>query len=525
MAWVRTPIALFLVAVLAIGGVAVAAMAMRGAIRGSEALVTEEALALGEVERLRGLRERVSRKARTFLLVGDERFLRELRESESDFSDGLANLRARARQSEERELLQQLEEHERARRVVTEQLITVRRSVASIDSLARAHDRDLQPLLDALDTAIRKLVDYHRREVDQARAAASDEFSRATLFLLVAASVALVVAGLTSLVLARTLRRIEGRANRLLRERDRFFDLSIDMVCVAGTDGYFKQLNPAFEATLGYTRAELLEKPFLDFVHADDREATLKEVEKLSTGQPTIDFENRYTCKDGRFKWLSWHASAAPGGSIYAVARDITERKANQEKLEALTEELRVMAVVDELTGIHNRRGFNILAEQQLKQATRKRQKVVFFFADLDGLKRINDELGHDVGDRAIREAAIVLATAFRKSDIVARLGGDEFVVLATDGAGDEIEVLLTNRLYETVRQFNSKEPRLPFTLAMSIGSTIFDPEQPSTIDAILKSADEMMYAQKARRKEAAAASVPEQRSPLANGGTKVSSP
>lgn len=106
----------------------------------------------------------------------------------------------------------------------------------------------------------------------------------------------------------------------------RFFDLSLDMLCVADTSGYFRRLNPAFLATLGFNREEMLARPFIDFVHPDDVEATLDEVRKLAAGERTIDFENRYRCKGGHWKWLSWRAVAQSDGRIYAVARDETER-------------------------------------------------------------------------------------------------------------------------------------------------------------------------------------------------------
>jgi len=105
----------------------------------------------------------------------------------------------------------------------------------------------------------------------------------------------------------------------------KFFDLSIDLLCLAGVDGYFKALNPAWTRTLGYSEDELMSRPYVDFVHPDDRAATLTEANKLAMGFPIIHFRNRYMCKDGTFKWLAWTAGAATEeGLIYAGARDIT---------------------------------------------------------------------------------------------------------------------------------------------------------------------------------------------------------
>ncbi|HVF99784.1 MAG TPA: PAS domain S-box protein, partial [Chloroflexia bacterium] len=111
------------------------------------------------------------------------------------------------------------------------------------------------------------------------------------------------------------------------------FSLSIDLMCVAGLDGYFKQVNPAFEKTLGWTTAELTARPFVDFIHPEDRAATIAEMQTLSTGALTISFENRYRGKDGSYKWLMWNTTPAPEeGLLYAVAHDITRRKQIEEE-------------------------------------------------------------------------------------------------------------------------------------------------------------------------------------------------
>ena len=121
---------------------------------------------------------------------------------------------------------------------------------------------------------------------------------------------------------------------RLEEDRDQFFRLSLDLFCVAGFDGYFKVVNPAWERTIGYTNDELLAEPFVNFVHPDDRAATIAELSKIAAGERTISFENRYRCKDGSFRWMLWNAIPLIDRQLcYATARDITDRKRAEEAL------------------------------------------------------------------------------------------------------------------------------------------------------------------------------------------------
>jgi len=146
-----------------------------------------------------------------------------------------------------------------------------------------------------------------------------------------------------------------ARSEKSLGElEERFFDLAIDMLCVLDFNGHFKRLNPTWETTLGFTREELMWRPFIEFVHPDDRDRTLQQNRQVRGGGQARSFENRYVCKDGSYRWLVWNA--APDSSrnvIYSVARDVTERKRAEEERETLLQKLQTaLAEVRILRGI-----------------------------------------------------------------------------------------------------------------------------------------------------------------------------
>lgn len=164
-----------------------------------------------------------------------------------------------------------------------------------------------------------------------------------------------------------------------------------------------------------------------------------------------------------------------------------------EERLKAEAE-VRQLSLTDELTGLHNRRGFFVLAEQQLKIAQRTQTLCCLLFVDIDGLKQINDACGHETGDRLIADAAQALKQTFRDSDIVARLGGDEFVVLipaCLDKTDD-----FSMRLQMSIDRFNQMSDR-PYQLSMSVGVYYCTATEDASLEHFLTQADKLMYTHK----------------------------
>ena len=156
---------------------------------------------------------------------------------------------------------------------------------------------------------------------------------------------------------------------------------------------------------------------------------------------------------------------------------------------------LRSLSLIDDLTGLYNRRGFAELGEQHLKLAMRTNRAVTLVYVDLDRFKSINDSHGHLMGDQALIQVAKILQAAFRRSDIIARMGGDEFAVLALEASGDNAD-LLVDRLRTKVDEFNGVTAE-PYRLSMSLGVARFSAEARTKLDELLTAADTAMYTEK----------------------------
>jgi diguanylate cyclase (GGDEF)-like protein len=218
--------------------------------------------------------------------------------------------------------------------------------------------------------------------------------------------------------------------------------------------------------------------------HGDPKRSRTLELELYRKDGGTVPVE-------ANFGFLR-DATGQPTG-ILAIVRDITERKKAEDAL-------RAMSLTDDLTGLYNRRGFLMLAEQQFRIAKRAQRAMLLLFADVDGLKKINDTWGHSEGDRALIEAASLLKNTFREADIVARLSGDEFVAMPLETGAPEA---VTARLQTNLAILNAEQDRR-YALSLSIGVAAFDPEHPCAPEELLAQADAAMYEQKQRKRNSA---------------------
>ncbi len=233
---------------------------------------------------------------------------------------------------------------------------------------------------------------------------------------------------------ARPLRQSHITPNSAQDELDRFFLLSLDMLCIAGFDGYFKRLNPAWERTLGFTTQELLARPYLDFVHPDDRQATTAEADHLSVdGIDVISFKNRYRCRDGSYKWLLWNSTPFPDQElIFAVARDVTESERLEEALRQQAGQL--------ARSNRELEDFTYVVSHDLKEPLRGIEAFSSFLVE---------DYGEQLDEQGRRYVAIVRESAVRMKGLI-----EDLLQLSRIGRTDNAQAPASTRdLLEDVRE------------------------------------------------------------------------
>ena len=290
---------------------------------------------------------------------------------------------------------------------------------------------------------------------------------------------------------SETLARQSAELERVAvaRQMAAIVESSNDAIFGRDLEGRVISWNPAAERLHGCTAEEIVGNPDSALV-PDDRKGEAADLwGRVLAGDAVQNFETVRLHKDGSSLDVSLTLSPirdADGSiiGISTIARDIRERRRS--------EELRRLALLDELTGLNNRRGFLLLAEHQMNVARRDKNPLALLFIDLNNLKTINDNFGHKEGDRAIADTATILRETFRESDIIARVGGDEFCVLMT--ADNELDIdTPVGRLNTNVELHNAQGTR-PYRVSLSVGKANYDPHQPVPIEDLMLQADVLMY-------------------------------
>jgi diguanylate cyclase (GGDEF)-like protein/PAS domain S-box-containing protein len=285
------------------------------------------------------------------------------------------------------------------------------------------------------------------------------------------------------------------RAAGSLAQQAAAMKASMDGMAIIDHNGVSTYLNDAYAKIFGYAEPERLIGASWEMFFFNEELARLKE-----QIMPAVWRDGSWRGEaiglrvNGGAVPLEISISSVVGGGLVQVVRDITERK----KLE---DTLRDSSLKDELTGLLNRRGLLKQAAPYFDFARRQREELLLLFIDLDGMKKINDEFGHNEGDNALINTAAILNRSFRSNDIIARLGGDEFTVLVTDLNADKEEAI--TRLNENLKAYNAGETR-GHKLAFSIGVATLEPERMTCFEELLEQADQAMYEQKRMKRQRA---------------------
>lgn len=270
---------------------------------------------------------------------------------------------------------------------------------------------------------------------------------------------------------------------------------SMDGMAIIDHHGVCTYLNDAYAKIFGYLDPQRLNGASWEMFFFEDELSRLKE--KI---MPAVWRDGSWRGEaiglklDGGALPLEISISSVDGGGLVQVVRDITERK-------SIEETLRNSSLKDDLTGLFNRRGLLKQAAPYFDFARRQKENLLLLFIDLDGMKRINDEFGHNEGDNALISTAAILNRSFRSSDIIARLGGDEFTVLVTDLSVNKHDAI--TRLNENLKAYNASETR-GHKLAFSIGVATLEPERMTCFEELLEQADQAMYEQKRMKRRRA---------------------
>jgi len=263
-----------------------------------------------------------------------------------------------------------------------------------------------------------------------------------------------------------------------------------DSIYVVDRSSRYLFINKKHRERMGLLADDYQGQDYDRFHAADEAVDFRKQVDAVLQIGESLQFDHKSE-RDNKYFLRTFSPIKNAEGLITAVtvvSTDITRQK-------ELETSLRSISITDALTGLYNRRGLFALAEQQIKSVNRSQQWLSVLYADLDNLKEINDKFGHQEGDAALARAADILRTTFRESDIIARIGGDEFVVIIVSDEKRSSQFTFS-RLQQKLDAYHAAT-KAAYTLSLSTGIAMYDPQHPVSFEDLLREADEFMYLHK----------------------------
>jgi diguanylate cyclase (GGDEF)-like protein/PAS domain S-box-containing protein len=371
-------------------------------------------------------------------------------------------------------------------------------------------------LMDGIRAQCRAMLEHEEQLLAERKRQAESAEHRAAWGIGAGTSLMVLLALFSLVTVNRDVDELRQASEELAKSEEHYRLLTehgSDLVRLLGLDGKVRYVSPSVERLLGYSVDEYMALTPLSIMHPSELELGQKMLQDVQSGRLGGGVSTyRLLDKKGEYRWFEvrWAVIRDRDGKpreLHTAARDVTERRDAEQQLNSYAKQLRSLSIRDELTGLYNRRGFLEVAGQAHTQALRDARPAALIFIDLNGMKRINDELGHDIGDQALVDTADVLSAALRESDVIGRLGGDEFVVFALDVTLEHVD-RLRRRLRELADKRVSEGAR-PFRLSMSVGAAFVDSSKPATLEELLELADASMYEQKKARQAAGGVSIP----------------
>jgi diguanylate cyclase (GGDEF)-like protein/PAS domain S-box-containing protein len=445
---------------------------------------------------------------RGYLLTGDERFLAPYVAEQRDISGDVMQLKAATR----------ADPAQTARLAVIERLIADKHAFMN-DTIRLRRDGDVtkalalvgagrgKQIMDAIRELFSQMREHERRALVARKQEARTAQTVATWGVAGGSAITLLLAFLSLLTVHRDVQALKESAEELAQSEEHFRLLSehsSDLVRLLDLSGAVTYVSPSVERLLGYSVEEFMALSPLDLMHPDDREGArqfLDDVQREVRLPEILLYRLRHKSGEYRLFESRWVVRRDERGritQIQSAGRDVTDRERANAQLNEQAAKLRDLSLRDELTGLYNRRGFSEIAGQSLSLAARDGRPAALIFVDVNGMKAINDELGHDAGDAALRDVAHVLTEAHAQADVVARIGGDEFVVFVLDFTPNDLD-----RLRVRLRELAGLEvARLGrgYRLSMSVGAAFTDLGATESLSELLDRADAAMYEQKQAR-------------------------